>query len=205
MTFNYSHGDAEIDSTLVYEAYYNATKKELALVFHGGLSYIYKGVPFHHYQNLVDASSPGRYYNQNIKGKYDSVYNGYVGYDSEIEFVRGFAAADMNSIVNNANTVTIIGSAGGVAGVGGSSSGVGTPKNLSYAVDAVVDDKKFDLSTPNKVTSHYTVRFTVGDDETLRANSLEATSIDEALVKTQEVAEMLDLSFNIREVTLHFE
>ncbi len=42
----------------------------LVVVFHNSGRYDHPGVPEHVYHELMSASSMGRYYNQNIRGRY---------------------------------------------------------------------------------------------------------------------------------------
>jgi len=42
----------------------------LRVEFHGGRSYDHPGVPQYKFEGLINASSPGRYYNDNIRGRY---------------------------------------------------------------------------------------------------------------------------------------
>jgi KTSC domain len=44
---------------------------EMEVEFRNGFVYRYEGVPRSEYENLLGASSPGRYLNQNIIGVYD--------------------------------------------------------------------------------------------------------------------------------------
>ena len=40
------------------------------LTFRSGRTYTLHGVPEHHYYGLLSASSPGRYFNAHLKGRY---------------------------------------------------------------------------------------------------------------------------------------
>jgi hypothetical protein len=40
------------------------------LRFRSGRSYTLRGVPEHHYHGLLNAASPGRYFNYYLKGRY---------------------------------------------------------------------------------------------------------------------------------------
>jgi hypothetical protein len=42
----------------------------LRVEFHSGRVYDHPGVPYHHFERLLNASSKGAYYNQYIRGKY---------------------------------------------------------------------------------------------------------------------------------------
>jgi hypothetical protein len=42
----------------------------LTVEFHTGRTYDHPGVPYSVYLELMNASSMGRYYNQNVRGKY---------------------------------------------------------------------------------------------------------------------------------------
>jgi len=42
----------------------------LYVEMHTGQTYTHPHVPYYHFEGLLHASSPGAYYNQNIRGKY---------------------------------------------------------------------------------------------------------------------------------------
>jgi hypothetical protein len=44
--------------------------RTLRVEFHGGRVYDHPGVPYHHFEGLLNASSKGAYYNEHIRGKY---------------------------------------------------------------------------------------------------------------------------------------
>lgn len=49
---------------------WNPETEEMVITFHQGRQYTYQGVPEDVYQGLLDAGSPGKYFNQNIRGQY---------------------------------------------------------------------------------------------------------------------------------------
>jgi len=49
---------------------YNEQNQEVYVRFLNGSLYVYKGVPQHEYQNLMDASSHGSFLNRNFKNVY---------------------------------------------------------------------------------------------------------------------------------------
>lgn len=71
MTFTVYYTDrAQPDSEFIERAWYNENTKVLTLELHG-VVYAYESVRPWQYQNLVNASSPGTYYRQNIKGNHE--------------------------------------------------------------------------------------------------------------------------------------
>jgi hypothetical protein len=46
--------------------------EQLQIQFQNGKTYSYDGVPASIYNGLLEAESPGRFFNQNIKGVYDA-------------------------------------------------------------------------------------------------------------------------------------
>lgn len=65
-----------LDSSVLDRVYYDNVDETLVVAFHNGHKAGYADVPRHEYDDLVKASSPGRYYNQEIKGYYAGVDTG---------------------------------------------------------------------------------------------------------------------------------
>lgn len=59
-----------LDSSVIAGAGYNEWTRTLVIEFHSGRTYEYHGVPFSVFAGLINASSPGAYYNACIKGRY---------------------------------------------------------------------------------------------------------------------------------------
>lgn len=59
-----------IVSTMIAAAGYDPDTRTMEIEFRSGRSYTFEGVPPHVYENLLAAESPGRYFNQAIKGIY---------------------------------------------------------------------------------------------------------------------------------------
>lgn len=57
-------------SSAISDASYDDETQELNVTFNSGQTYTFRGVPAEIYDGLISASSPGRYYHQNIKGQY---------------------------------------------------------------------------------------------------------------------------------------
>lgn len=49
---------------------YDPATRTMYLRFRNGRSYTLLGVPEHHFLGLVNAPSPGRYFNTHLKGRY---------------------------------------------------------------------------------------------------------------------------------------
>lgn len=52
---------------------YDAERKELQVQFKGGGLYLYKRVPQHIFENMLNASSIGHYFHVNVKNFYEFV------------------------------------------------------------------------------------------------------------------------------------
>lgn len=57
-----------VDSSAIRAVGYDG--HTLVVVFHNSGRYDHPGVPAHVYEGLMGASSMGRYYNENIRGRY---------------------------------------------------------------------------------------------------------------------------------------
>jgi hypothetical protein len=60
-----------ISSSHLSEVMYDPEKKTLGIRFHNGAEYSFQGVDAEIARGLLSAPSPGRYFNQFIKGHYD--------------------------------------------------------------------------------------------------------------------------------------
>lgn len=57
-----------IESTAIRAVGYDGST--LRVEFHNGRVYDHPGVPYYHFEGLLNASSVGAYYNRHIRGKY---------------------------------------------------------------------------------------------------------------------------------------
>lgn len=186
MTFNYTHGNDDVESSAVYEAYYNSGTKELAVVLSSGHGYVYSGVPFNVYTDVESGTSPGKTYATVVKRNYGPGKSlGYVGFDNEDEFEQGVVAPDMSA--------------------------VGTPKGLTYAKDATVtdlSDRRISLAvdnTPVGVKFKHTVVFTVDGGNREKSYTVDAGSVNEAAEALKSATDALGLTVKVKEVTVYFE
>jgi KTSC domain len=58
------------DSTAILEGVYRRDSQELQVTFRGGNTYTMLGVPPDLWDGLLNASSPGSFFNARIRGKY---------------------------------------------------------------------------------------------------------------------------------------
>lgn len=187
MTFEFTHGDDDVESSAVYEAYYNEHDRKLAVVLSSGHAYVYPGVGIHTYNELVGSTSPGKFYALNVKRNYGPGESlGYVGFDSdEFEQTRGVPAPSMDA--------------------------VGTPKGLSYAKDAKVtdlSDRRISLAadnTPVGAKFKHTVVFTVDGGNREKSYTVDAGSVNEAVEALRSATDALGLTVKVKEVTVYFE
>lgn len=65
------HNFSTEESSVIYGLYYNSSKMEVTVQFHGNdYSYIYGGIPAVDFQEWLDDGSLGEYYNECVKGHY---------------------------------------------------------------------------------------------------------------------------------------
>jgi hypothetical protein len=62
---------AAVQSSWLLQASYDDETKSLTIQTRSGKAYTYSNVPMDIYEGLRDASSPGQYWGQNIKGVYE--------------------------------------------------------------------------------------------------------------------------------------
>ena len=62
--------NAKFNSSNLAEGSYDGDTKELRLTFHSGSTYIYSEVPASTWEGITSAESAGKYFHQNIKGRY---------------------------------------------------------------------------------------------------------------------------------------
>jgi KTSC domain len=61
-----------VSSSHIASVGYDASEQVLEIEFESGGVYRYTGVARHVYQGLLSASSPGRYFHQQIRDRYDT-------------------------------------------------------------------------------------------------------------------------------------
>lgn len=178
------------NSSAVEEAWYNVYDKTLLVALvESEKSYLYSGVPSWVWSQLKGAPSLGSFYATTVKRNYGP--GNALGWTDDLDIVEyGVPAANMGS-------VTPI-------------HGVGTPKGLTLAPNASVTTKAeaFPLSVVSDskpVLLKHEVIFTSTGSENERLYVTEAENIDDATSQLDEVAEMLDLNFTVKRVTVHFE
>lgn len=189
--FEFTHATA-VESSAVDEVYYNANTQDLAVDLHDEV-YVYHDVPKDRYESLVSADSVGRAFRE-VKQEFGpSEHLGNWGH--------------VNYVLVNEETAweTPYITSGKI-----STAAVGTPKNLTYAPDAKVEDNAssggYLTLSPSPVSDtlrEHRVTFEV--DGRTRTHTLRTDSVDSAVEAVLEIAEMLDLTFRVKEVTVVFE
>jgi hypothetical protein len=61
-----------VKSSVISGVVYDGRKHTLTVEFHSKKVYMYHGVPAKKFRDLIAAESAGVFYNENIKGQYDS-------------------------------------------------------------------------------------------------------------------------------------
>lgn len=213
MTFPYTASDRDVDSSVVYEAYYDSVRKRLAVVLDSGYAYAYDNVPQSVYDDLTSGNySAGRLYAKTVKREYGPGENlGYVGFDNEDEFVESVPAADMSS------TYTPL-----VDAYNQAAATTGGGKALTYSSNAVVDGKpvvsisgqgtfvnlnqqEFAGTEPKPAVLIHVVHFTVEDGNEVKTYSVDTDSVAKAVDGLAEVANTLGVNVTVKGVYVHFE
>lgn len=201
-TFEYTDY-AYPNSSLVKVVVYNENTRKL-LISLDGQGYLYTDVPKDDYKALVDADSVGRHYSNSFKKAHGpATHTGHDGGFWDIQFIEVKVATPQQT--------------------------VGTPKGLTYAdnakIDEKIEDNLFDLSGKRtddgqvivplfdlasevlnlEATTRHKVTFDVVGSAKKRKYNVNAASVDEAVAQVQDIADMLGLEFVVRKVTTYFE
>jgi hypothetical protein len=175
-----------LNSDLVYDVYYDAKTQEAHVSLQGTI-YTYADVPAHAVDALVNAASIGRAFNGTL-------------FNKGFKQTYGPGKRQDATMLNERELVT---------------AGAATPKNLTYAADAVVDGKPVDpsiLRFPPRISLvvvdepvelpkfKHTVHF---NSNGARTYALEASSVDEAVEELQQVASMLGVEAEVTGVFVH--
>lgn len=180
-----------VDSSAIDCAYYNERTNDLVVDLHDSL-YLYKGVPEYVVNTLERAPSAGSYYASTIKRAYGP--GDFLGHAWDVEYEEdaGVPAPDMGPVTQGA---------------------VGTPKNLTYAPNAVVTNVSTNAAnTGNGVGPHLSLKV---DNSNLRqvrvefevnnksaSHTLFTSSLDDAVEQVERLGEMLDQTFTVKAVVL---
>lgn len=185
------------DSSLVEGVYYDANTRELTVVLHDEL-YRYSGVGKSTVEAFKNARSAGRFYTSTVKRNYGP--GEYLGseWDADYDEVSEGAAPDMSAPLYDATKATI--------------DTKGTPKGLTYAEGAVITNvgetgnaSTFSLTPAPvlKTARKHKVAFDTPNGR--REHTLLAESVEDAAGEIVKLGDMLDLDFDVKEVTVYFE
>lgn len=58
-------------SSLIKSVQWDDDSEQMLVTFNSGAEFVYKDVPYHIYKNFEGATSAGKYFAQNIKGRYE--------------------------------------------------------------------------------------------------------------------------------------
>lgn len=204
--FNYTrHFDG--DSSLVKNVYYDSDTEE-CVVDLGDNIYKYSGVPVRAFNDFDDAISRGRYYNV-FKRTYGP--GEYLGGSYDVDFVASVVAMPVSPERANAySRPEAYVSNNNYYATGGY---IGTPKDLKVTEDTVVDGERvgnssgasvhYGLTAPVSNVRRHAVTFEVNGAK--RVHTLKVESVDEAVDAVEQIADMLDLEFDIKECTVYFD
>lgn len=175
----YTRADTELSSSLVYEAYYNDNSGDLTVVLDNGHGYVYENVPSTVYDGLVNAGSPGAYYNAVVKRQYGrSTPLGYVGHDSvKFRQTTPLTSVPSKGLFTTENTVVTTEGA----------------RRITLGVEPAASTGR-----------QYTVVFEVnGAKRTYRPDNV--NSVDETVEALRNVSDALGVSTKVKEVVVSFE
>lgn len=197
-TLLYTTAHEDLDSELVYDVLYDADTREAHVNLQGQF-YTYSDVPAHEVDALVNANSVGRAFNGSFMSK---------------GFKQKFGPGQKRYSTTISKRELVVANAP-----------AGTPKDLTYAPNAIVDGKpvspdavRVSLGYPQTTASTNRVSLTVADEpvelpkfkHTVHFNSngartyaLEASSVDEAVEELQKVAAMLGVEAKVTGVFVH--
>jgi hypothetical protein len=183
-----------VRSSAVDEVFYNRDDKTLAVTLHGEV-YQYDNVPKDIYNRLTGGwHSTGKVYAKEVKRNYGPGKHLGDAYSVDIS-EKSYEAPNMGSLATG-GLIT--------ATQARSNAGVGTPKGLSLAPNAVVDGQRIDLKVnAGSAQRKHTVVFEAGG--TLRSHSILAANVDAAVADLNGLADALGVKFKVKEVTVSFE
>jgi hypothetical protein len=184
----YTHESGPLDSTAVDWAGYNTHTRDLFVDLHDQV-YVYHNVPKDRYDRMVSADSVGREF---VQIKHDFGPSDYLGHYADVEY-------EQVKVTQEAFESNVVTSASGF-----------TPKGLTYGNGASVTDLSGNTSTYFTLNNtaparsgnslrEFVVEFTSGSDKT-HSRHVEADSFASAEADVLEIAEMLDLTFEIKEI-----
>jgi len=184
--FKYTDTKEVFGSQAVDVVYYNKSTQELVVGLLSGETYLYADVPSRIFDEFnTPGVSAGRLYATVVKRSYGP--GTYLGYDPEFD-KASVPAADMGT--------------------------VGTPKDLRYAVGAVVGNSsgsslRFDLAqkpAPVEPAKYpHAVTFTVEDNEDRKTYNVDAVNVDAAVEALAEVSYALGVNVDVKSVLVSFE
>ena len=209
MTFNlhFTH-HADLDSSFVDEAWYDATRNRLTLNLNGTV-YEYFDVQKATYDDLVSEPSAGTFYRKNIQG---ARHGNRLGYEWE---AREVGRADQSEEVRFND--------GGFLRRDGYASFPNLQEQRESVIEAktVVPGTLTDLTKIGKVslakdaptkaspeTFDYTLQFVIeGDDgdSDERSHTLNAANLDEAIDTFLDLANLLDQAVRLKGASVRFE
>lgn len=196
--FVYTASKRDFASTAIEEAYYNVDDRELAVVVTGGSGYVYANVPPYVWSDFISARSAGNYYATTLKTRYGPA--DYLGYlDDEDDFFQYFIKDDSgddnlitlpNLIKNEDAHLYTFPSSGAVGSA---------PSTVN------VYNNTYSLAPEEKVaTRKHVLNFRVDGQSVIRTHTVQAVNLEEAIEQLREVANMLDLVFEVTSATVVF-
>lgn len=197
MTFNVYYTErTQLDSSFLNRAWYDKPYQNLTLELHG-VVYRYDLVPSGVFGGLVFSDSPGTYYRNNIQGVYHGRRLG------PVADLREVLADDFNAVKVQEKTEPVRVQLHDVQAVEPTHVAVVTdPKTLTKL--PLNKDVVF-VSGVSDYTVHFTVEDTFGTSSDLRTHTLKADSVDNAVDKMFELADLLDQDIEVKGVYVSFE
>lgn len=202
--FEYTEALPNSNSTAVKAAYYNVDDKTLLVVMReNGNAYRYDGVPSWVWADFKRSSSLGHFFATTLKRSYGPAK--YLGTGNRLSIVQKGAVASVTPLPKRTHEHYSLGTAPAPRAV------VGTPKGLTLASDAKVTTKAeaFPLTVApapaqGVLKATTSVLFEAfGADKTVAFD--DKSTVDEALVEFNRIANAMGVSAKVKAVTVHFE
>lgn len=198
------------DSSAVDNAWYHEVSRELALDLHG-VVYKYSGVDSDAWEDLKDSVSAGRYYRNVIQREFKPALR--LGLKGDIYFQREYVpvvAESMSSVHEGTTTMPVSQNRVGASNRPAVSGwGVQRPKQFASGgvVSAPVTSTRTGISlvtenVPAPLLKHVVTFLSDGKE---RQHTLKVRTVQEAVNAVNEIADMLDLTFDVKKVEVFFE
>lgn len=199
MTFKVYYTErAQPNSSFVKRAWYDADYGTLTLELSGSV-YSYQDVRASEYNSLVTADSPGTYYRENLQGRKSGHRLGPVAdLQEEVNVRENVADYSAVKVWEKTEPVQIFQDT--LKEADGNDLLNTSRVRLNHDLGVLVDS-----SEEHNHTVYFTVYDIDGDQSAEREHTLKAKSVDNAIEKMFDLAELLDQDIDVKGVLVRFE